>query len=301
MIVFSIAGISYGGSEVLGLTVAECRNPRRMMPIAVKLSFVRILVLCVLTLLMAGFVVPADDPTLNNYHKHGANISPFVQAMELAKLLKLATFYKVVIIIAVMSMANTSIYASSRALQALCAKGMGPRVFAKVIKFKGLPVYAVVVAIVFGCLAFVSSAPEGNKMFLWLLSIAGLSNYFTWGSILVSQIRMRQAMREQRREPRDLLWRNPFGIWGSWLGLFICVLGVLAPVITAFWPLSKIYDGEAIARNIFGFFGIVALWLGYHFYQRRWGTPHGWLVPLSDIDLDTGLRGKNDIVEVSSA
>ena len=301
MVVFSIAGISYGGSEVLGLTVAECRNPRMMMPVAVKLSFVRILILCVGTLLMAGFVVPANDSSFAEFKKHGANISPFVRAMELANLPKLSTFYKVVIIVAVMSMANTSIYASSRALQALCAKGMGPRIFAKVIKFKGLPVYAVVVAIAFGCLAFVAGAPNGNKMFLWLLSIAGLSNYFTWGSILVSQIRLRQAMKAQGRETRDLLWRNPFGIWGSWLGLAICVVGVAAPVITAFWPLSHKYDAEAIVRNIFGFFGIVILWLGYHFYQRRRGNAQTWLVPLPDIDLNTGLRGKEDLVEVSPA
>ena len=64
MAVFRIAGMSYGGTELLGLTVAECKKPSQMLPRATKVVFARICLFYCGALLMLGFVVPSDSAEL---------------------------------------------------------------------------------------------------------------------------------------------------------------------------------------------------------------------------------------------
>jgi amino acid transporter len=69
---------------------------------------------------------------------------------------------------------------------------MGPKLFAYVDK-KGRPLTVVILQILFGCLAFINLAPNGDVIFNWLLSLSGLSILFIYGSIAVAHIRFRQA------------------------------------------------------------------------------------------------------------
>ncbi|EEY18153.1 histidine permease [Verticillium alfalfae VaMs.102] len=71
MTLFRIAGMAYGGTELLGMTAAECNNPRRALPLATKITFFRIAIFYVLTLLFLGFVVDSQDPGLAKIG-HGA-------------------------------------------------------------------------------------------------------------------------------------------------------------------------------------------------------------------------------------
>jgi amino acid transporter len=290
--VFRFAGMSYGGTEMLGLTVAECRRPHRIMPLATKVVFFRVVVFYVGALLMLGFVVPADSPELGSVG-HGAKYSPFVLAANLAQLPGLANFFNAMICIALISMANASIFASSRALQALCAKGMGPAVFGKVTP-KGIPVYALVAALVLAMLAFVTAAPGGEEIFDWLLSLSAMSNYFTWASICYSHIRMRGAMKLQGHSPESLIWRSPFGLYGSYASLVVCGSGIVAQILVSVWPLGK-YEIRAVVRDIIGIPFMLLLFVAYTVYQRFACGEKTLLVPLACVDLKTGLRDKNSL------
>lgn len=212
MFIFRTAGMSYGGTELLGMTAAECKNPRKLLPLATKISFFRILLLYILPLALLGLCVSANDPELS-ITGHGAKVSPFTLAADLAGLQPLATFFNALIVVALISMANASIYASSRALQALCEHGMGPRRGAQV-KW-GVPVWSLGLSFLFGLLAFTELAPGGEAVFDWLLSVSGACNYYTWTTICVSHIRFRRAWKIQGRETSELLWCSPFGVAGS--------------------------------------------------------------------------------------
>lgn len=265
MFVFRTAGMSYGGTELLGMTAAECRNPRRLLPLATKITFFRIALFYVVALALLGFCVSADDPELS-ISGHGAKVSPFTLAAQRAGIHPLATFFNVLIVIALLSMANASIYASSRAVQALCDKGMGPRLGAKV-KF-GVPVWAFLLSFLFGLLAFVEIAPGGQAIFDWLLSLSGSCNYYTWISICVSHICFRRGWKAQGREVRELLWRSPFGVAGSWVGLAICVVGLLANVFTAVLPVDGKRDAGAIVRDNIGTVIPPAVYGGYLLWKK---------------------------------
>ncbi|KAK3359021.1 amino acid permease/ SLC12A domain-containing protein [Lasiosphaeria hispida] len=171
-----MAGMSYGGTELLGLTVAECKSPHRIMPLATKIVFFRLVVFYVIALAMLGFVISSSDPKLAQIG-HGAKYSPFVLAANEAMVPGLAHFFNGMTVTALVSMANTCGFSSSRALQALCARGMGPKVLGKI--YNGVPLPALVVSFGFGTLAFITCAPQGEEIFDWLVSFSAVSNYLT--------------------------------------------------------------------------------------------------------------------------
>ncbi|KAJ9150059.1 Amino acid permease [Coniochaeta hoffmannii] len=287
--VFRVAGMSYGGTEMLGLTAAECRRPHRVMPMATKIVFFRLIVFYVGGLLMLGFLVPADNPNLSAVG-HGAKYSPFVLAANLANQPALANFFNAMIVTALVSMANAAVFASSRALQALCSKGMGPRTLGEMRR--GIPVYALAVAFALALLAFVTAAPGGGEIFDWLLSLSATSNYMTWAAICYSHVRMRKAMAVQRWDRGQIIWRSPFGVWGSYVGLAVCGCGLAAQVVVAAWPLGRGYDAKAVTRDVIGIPFILAIFGGYAIHQKWRKGERRLMVPLAEIDLATGFRNK---------
>ncbi|KAF3359358.1 hypothetical protein VdG1_02381 [Verticillium dahliae VDG1] len=300
MTLFRIAGMSYGGTELLGMTAAECNNPRRALPLATKITFFRIALFYVLTLLFLGFVVDSQDPGLAKIG-HGAQVSPFTLAAQRAGIKVLPDLFNVFVVLALLSMANASIYASSRALQALCEQGMGPR-FAATIKW-GVPIYAFALAFTIGLTAFVNVASGGAVIFDWLLSLSGACNYYTWLSICASHIRFRRAWHTQGHSLDELLWTSPFGVWGSWIGIAICSTGLLASIVTSIYPLYGIHSAQGAVRDNLGIVIPMVVFASYcswqKFYRKR--TPVVMIAP-ADMDLTTGLRWRGSyLVDLEDA
>jgi amino acid transporter len=69
---------------------------------------------------------------------------------------------------------------------------MAPKFLAK-IDNKGRPVAVVILQLLFGCLAYINLADNGQTIFYWLLSLSGLSILFIYGSIGLAHIRFRMA------------------------------------------------------------------------------------------------------------
>ncbi|RYC58334.1 hypothetical protein CHU98_g7883 [Xylaria longipes] len=284
---FMSAGISYGGTEMIGLTAAECRSPQHVMGLASRLVAGRIALLYLLPVLMLGLVLkidlnPAtsDNNTVTTEHSSRETlISPFVLAVSQAGITVLPDFMNAVIIVAVFSMANASIFASSRALQAISARGMGPRFCALV--HRDMPFGALAVVFTFSLLSFAATSPYGEEIFVWLLSLASCSNYLTWSSICVAQVRCRLALDKQGRPLEDLkVYRSPFGIAGSVLALVIFALGLVAQIAAA--VKSPLRSPPPVAASFTGLVVIAMFWIGYMVYKRD----HTLLVPLDQIQLE---------------
>ncbi|KAK8859252.1 amino acid permease [Apiospora arundinis] len=278
--VFVNAGLAYGGTEILGMTVAECQNPTKVMPLASKIVGGRIIVLYVLTLLMAGLVIGPDTFEL---FPDMRKTSPFVLAIHQAGIPGLASFVNAVILISVFSMANASVFASSRALRAICAQGMGPRILSHTTKKKRLPRNALIVVFVVSLLAFINAAPKGDEIFEWLLALASASNYFTWLSICLAHLRMRAAMKKQGKDLSQLTWRSPVGTWGSVVAICIFAFALVSQIISAVIPPVPNHDegpAQSILRGILGFIVVIAAWVGHLVWTR---SPL--LIPLKEADL----------------
>jgi yeast amino acid transporter len=292
---FRVAGMAFGGTETLALTAAECERPHKTMPIATWFVFFRIATFYGLALIMLGFLVPSNSPDLA-VAGHGAKYSPFVLAAKLANCMTLGHFINAMIICALVAMANTAVYSSTRALHALCDQGMGPKWLSKVHIGSGVPRNALWVAVGFGLISLVILCPNGDVVFDWLLSISGVNNYFTWLTICFSHIRMRKAFKKQNRNAKEeLIWCVSIGEVGSWVGIVINILGLLTMFINAFWPIDGIYRAEAIIRDLIGIFFILAVYIGYIVVQKYRGKLPKIFTPLREIDLDTGRRTKEEV------
>lgn len=176
--------MAYGGTEMLGLSAAECKDPIRVMPIGSKIVAGRIAFLYVLPLFFVGLVVKPTDFSLPQFEGLHA-VSPFVVGAWVAGIPGLATFINLALILAVFSMANAGIFASSRAMAALCREGMGPRFLGKasVIRYWKMevevPRNALLLVAVVANLAWIVVYSKGSWIFEWLLALASVSNFFT--------------------------------------------------------------------------------------------------------------------------
>jgi amino acid transporter len=283
--VFVTASFAFGGTELVGLAAAESANPRKALPQAVKQVFWRIAFFYIVGLFILGLVVPADNPNL--LHSHGANsqYSPFVIAIRLAGIKILPSIFNAVITISVISVANSSAFASTRTLQALAVRGMAPKFLAYVDK-KGRPIPTIILQMAMGLLAFVNLAAAGSVLFTWLLSLTGLANFFVWGSINLSHIRFRKGWAHSGRTLEQLPYKAKFGVIGSYIGLFLNVICLVAQFYVALFPIG----GKPDAANFFESYlagpVIFTLYAGWKLWTREWKL---W-ISASDMDVVTDMR-----------
>ncbi|KAL1305018.1 hypothetical protein AAFC00_003918 [Neodothiora populina] len=283
--VFTNAAFAFSGTELVGLAAAEAANPRVTLPRASKQVFWRICGFYVVTLFLIGLIVPYDSDQLLNSATSNTKDSPFVLAIRLANIPALPSIFNVVITISVISVANSCTFASTRTIHALAHKQMAPR-FLTWLDSKGRPVWAIVIQICFGLLAFINEASVGTTFFTWLLSISGLAGLFCWGSICFSHIRFRAGWKAQGRSLDEIPWRSPLGVWGSWCGFLLVMLCLIAEFYISVWPLGSSPNATSFFENYLAAVVAIALWLGWKVYTRQWKM---W-VSAKDMDLDTGRR-----------
>ncbi|KAF2210766.1 hypothetical protein CERZMDRAFT_69341 [Cercospora zeae-maydis SCOH1-5] len=303
--VFVTASFAYTGTELTGLAAAEAQNPKKEIPRASKQVVWRIGIFYILNLLLIGLIVPADSPL---YQGEGSTTrrSPFVIAIQLAGIKVLPGIMNAIILIAVMSVANSCTFGSTRTIQALAANGMAPKLFAYVDK-AGRPLMVVILQLLFGCLAFINLAPNGGDIFSWLLALSGLSILFIYGSVCLAHIRFRAAWKLNGHSLEELPFKAAFGIWGSYVGLLVNVLALVAQFYVALYPVggtpltaTGFFSAYLAGPFLVGLYVIwkVYSWFVYPSHRRMW-------VALKDIDIYTGMREeqKNFIsgVDVSDA
>lgn len=230
--VFVTAAFSFSGTELVGLAAAEAQNPVKALPGAIKQVFWRITIFYVVGLSMVGLLVPYNDPNLLGSGAGTSQASPFVLAAKYANLKGLDSFMNVIILVSVLSIGVSAVYGGSRTLTALAQQGYAPKIFSYIDR-SGRPLFSVAVIISLGGLAYLNLLAAGSTIFDWLLAISGLAALFTWGSICLAHIRYRSAWKQQGHTLDEIPFRAAGGVYGSWLGLFLCVIVLIAQVCSS--------------------------------------------------------------------
>ena len=120
--VFVTASFSFSGTELSGLAAAEAEDPKREIPKATRQVVWRICIFYIVNLFIVGLIVPANS-VLYNSDGGESRHSPFVIAIELAGIKVLPSIFNAMILISVMSVANSCTFGSTRTFQALAANG----------------------------------------------------------------------------------------------------------------------------------------------------------------------------------
>lgn len=277
------ATFAYLGTELVGVTVAEAQNPRKTIPRAIKLTFYRILVFYCLSVLLIGMIVPWNSNRLLFATKAqaGAAASPFVVAAEIAGVKGIPHVLNACICVFVFSASNSDLYIASRTLYGLASEGKAPSIF-KRTDARGVPVYALGFSAVFALLAFMNVSDDSTKVFGYFVNLTTIFGLVAWISILVTHIYWCRARQAQGLSNDQLPYVAPFGIYGSYVALAVCILIALTKNYDVF---IGDFATEKYKTFITGYIGIpiyLILIFGHKLVTKSRGLkPH-------EVDLFTG-------------
>lgn len=213
--------------------------------------------------------------------------SPFVIATRDAGLRGFDSFMNVVILVSVVSIGLSGVYGGSRTLTALAEQGYAPKIFAYIDR-AGRPLWSTALICAFGLLAYINLAAAGPVIFEWLLALSGLAALFTWGAICVAHIRFRAAWKHHGHTLEEIPFQAVFGVTGSWVGLILIILVLIAQFFVAIAPPGGGLNGaEGFFKSYLALPVVLFMWLCGYLWKRT-----GWL-KLSQIDVDTGRREVN--------
>ena len=281
--VFVTSAFSFGGTELCGLAAAETENPRKSLPSATKQVFWRITLFYIISLTLVGVNVPYTDPRLLG--NSGAAASPFVISIQNAGIKGLPSVMNAVIMIAICSVANSSVYGASRTIASLANQGFAPQFFGYVDR-KGRPLVGVGICLIFGLLCYLSASQYHSQVFDWMMAVSGLSSIFTWGSICVCHIRLRQALRVKGRGTEELPFTSQVGVYGSAFGAILAFLILVAQFWVALFPIGA----PASASSFFQVYLCALVLFCFYIFWVVYKKSYILYIRASDIDIDSGRR-----------
>ncbi|OAL20176.1 hypothetical protein AYO20_11540 [Fonsecaea nubica] len=289
--VFVTAAFSFGGTELVGLAAAEAENPRLALPTAIKQVFWRVVLFYIISLTFVGCLVRWDDPRLLNSGSSANNwTSPFVLAIKNAGVGGLPSVFNAVILIAVLSVGNASVYGASRTLAALADNGQAPKIFGYIDR-TGRPLVAILFSSALGALCYIValSPSQRQEAWNWMFAVSGLASIFTWGSICLCHIRFRQAWKYHGHTLDELPYKSQAGVIGSWIGFLFNCLVLIAQFWTGFAPIgyrdmssserTKIFFEGYLAAPI-----VIVFYIGFKIWKRTS------IRQIKDIDVVSGRR-----------
>ncbi|WLG60013.1 MULTISPECIES: GABA permease [unclassified Pseudomonas] len=203
---------SFIGTEAVTIAAAESNNPAQNIAKATRSVIWRIGIFYLLSIFVVISVVPWNDPQL-------ASVGSYQRALELMNIPNAKFLVDVVVLIAVASCMNSSIYISSRMLYSLGRRGDAPPAL-KVTSAAGVPRPAVIASTVIGAGVTLLSYFMPAGLFQFLLASSGAIALLVYLVIAISQLRMRRRLEREKVEMTLRMWLFP---WLTWLVIaFIC-------------------------------------------------------------------------------
>ncbi len=279
------AAFTYQGTELVAISAGESKNPRKTVPRAINKVFFRILFFYILSLFFVGLLVPFNEPRLNST-KAVISSSPFIIAIENSGTPILNHIFNAVIVITVMSAANSNVYVGSRILYGLGISGNAPKQFTYVTK-QGVPYLGVICTSLMGFLAFMVLSDSAAVGFNWLVNITTVAGLFAWLFISICHIRFMQCLKSRGISRDELPFKAHFMPWGAYYAAFFVFIIIFIQGYAAFFSFTATKFFTAYVSVII----MAALWIGCQIFYRG-----PLFLSLDDIDIDTDRREIDAIV-----
>lgn len=225
-LVFLFAGFSFQGIEILGVTAGESASPEKSIPKAMRVILWRLVLFYLLTTLVIGLLIPSTDKSLSV--QDNVAISPFTLIFSHyfeGNANIIVNVMNAVIFLALLSAANSSLYASSRSLWYMGTQKIAHRTFSR-IHANGVPFNAFVVTFVVAIIMFLFAAIGSGGLFKTLVIVSSLCGFITWFGIVVSHYYFRrQLSAETLKQLRFKAKGFPFSIYFSLFTIVCIVVG----------------------------------------------------------------------------
>ncbi|CAH0160917.1 amino acid permease [Peribacillus sp. NPDC101481] len=271
--VFMAAGFSFQGTELLGVTAGESEDPEKNIPKAIRSVFWRIILFYILAIFVIGMIIPFTDSRLLS---EDVAVSPFTLVFERAGLAFAASIMNAIILSSVLSAGNSGMYASTRMLWDLARDGKAPKFLGKLDK-RGVPVNALIVTSLVGCVAFLASFFGDGVVYIWLLNASGMAGFVTWVGIAIAHYRFRKAYAAQGLDMNALPFRAKGFPFGPIFALVLCIIIIIGQGYQAF--SSDGIDWNSMFVSYIGLILFFVLWFGYKIKHKTK------IIPLEECDL----------------
>ncbi|PCS00714.1 amino acid permease [Lactococcus fujiensis] len=270
--VLLIAGFSFQGTELLGVTAGETENPEKSIPKAMNSIFWRILLFYIFTIIVIAAIINYKDPRLLNPNST-AVMSPFTIVFKNIGFALAASVMNAVILTSVVSSANSVMYASTRILYSLGQEHGAPKIFGRTAK-NGIPVIALLATSIICFITFLTGI-FGTQIYLFLVDLSSLTGFLAWFGISVSHIRFRRAYLTQGKDLNDLPYQAKLFPIGPLLALLMTAAIMInldpAQLFSPQW-------GQALAT----YAALPMFILLYFGYKWKYNTK---IIPLTEVDL----------------
>lgn len=157
---------AFSGTELIAITAGEAKEPDKTIPKAIHTTLWRLVIFFIGSIVVMAALIP--------YQKAGVTQSPFVYVLKMMGIPYAADIMNFVVLTAIISAANSGLYASTRMLWSLGNEGTIPKNISKTNK-NGIPVIALCLSMIGGLLALLSSIFAADTIYLVLVSVSGLA------------------------------------------------------------------------------------------------------------------------------
>lgn len=199
------------GAEIATLAAGESENPRQAVTKAVRSVVFRVLFFYVGSVAVTLAVIPWTSVS--------AGVSPFVTMFEALGIPGAGVLMNVVVLSALLSCLNASLYAASRMVFALAEQGDAPACFSR-LSSQQAPRNAILLSSVVGLAAVMLNYFMPEQVFSLLVNSTGGVGIFVWLIVAVSHLRSRRVLEGPDGAGASVRsWGYPWVNYGLILGL----------------------------------------------------------------------------------
>jgi GABA permease len=215
---------AFVGAEIVTIAAAESSEPERGVARATNAVIYRVLLFYVVSVFFVAAIVPWNTTFAEEVIK-----SPFTVAFERMGIPFAPDLMNFVVLTAVLSVLNSSLYTTSRMLFALTRHNDAPQFLLNTTR-RGVPIWAILAGTSFGYVSVVIYYFFPEQVFTWLINASGAIALFAYLLIAISELVMRRRL--EREAPERLQIRMWFYPWLTYLSIaaMISVLVAMAVI-----------------------------------------------------------------------
>jgi GABA permease len=214
---------AFVGAEIVTIAASESNEPSRNVARATNAVIYRVLLFYVVSVFFVAAIVPWDTTFAEEVIK-----SPFTIAFERMGIPGAGTLMNFVVLTAVLSVLNSSLYTTSRMLFALTRHSDAPGFFTNTTA-RGVPIWAILAGTSFGYVSVAIYYFFPADVFTWLINASGAIALFAYLLIAISELVMRRRL--EREDPESLQLRMWFYPWLTYLSIAAMVAVLVAMFI----------------------------------------------------------------------
>jgi GABA permease len=214
---------AFVGAEIVTIAAAESSEPERGVARATNQVIYRVLLFYVVSVFFLAAVVPWNTTFAEEVIK-----SPFTVAFERMGIPFAPDIMNFVVLTAVLSVLNSSLYTTSRMLFALTRHNDAPQFLLNTTR-RGVPIWAILAGTSFGYVSVLIYYFFPEQVFTWLINASGAIALFAYLLIAITELMMRRRLEREAPERLQLrMWLYP---WLTYLSIFAMVSVLIAMAV----------------------------------------------------------------------